>query len=102
MLWVIFTPHSKSHVDKEISALTFPTERIDNRWTEVTSHANDTIHLQQIPGGSHILERGDFHLKKLFGEICDKAPGSVTNFVKAIKCWPFAHKWSNLPLVAQG
>lgn len=89
MLWVIFAAHSKSCVDKETLVLTFATERTDNyirQTKKSTSHANDTIHLQQIPGGSHILERGDFDLKRSFWEICDKTQGSVANnFVKATK-----------------
>lgn len=62
--------------------MTFATERTDNyarQTKKSTSHANDTIHLRQIPGGSHILERGDFDLKGSFGEICDKTQGPVAN-----------------------
>lgn len=89
MLRVIFAAHSKSRVDKETLALTFATERTDNyiRQTKKSpSHGDDPIHLQRIPGGSHILEGGDFDLKRSFWEICDKIQGSVANnFVKATK-----------------
>lgn len=78
MLWVISAAQSKSRVDKETSALTFATGRAEGadssgrQTKEGTSHANDVIHPQRIPGASHILEGRFWFAEVIWGNLWQK------------------------------
>ena len=74
-----FNPDICKRENRQLHKAKKKKEKKKKKWS---SHADGAAHLYELPGGSYILERGDFDLKRSFRETCDKTPGSAANNVR--------------------